>query len=71
MQKVHRGPREHTHKETLIQPPGDLQTDEQEDHERVKVLLGGDRCCAALHLNVQAVQEGETRFNIRNVGQVL
>jgi len=67
---MHLVPGEHTHKETLIQPPGDLQADEQQHQESVKELLGGDSC-AALRLCMQTSQEGENRFHIRKVGGVL
>lgn len=56
---------EHANKETFVQSPGNLETDESHGHERVKVLLGEARCVALL-LNVQTGQEGKGRFHIRN-----
>ena len=39
MDNVHPTGREHTHIETLIQPPRDLDTQEQEDNKHIEVML--------------------------------
>ena len=58
MDNVHPTGREHTHIETLIQPPRDLDTQEQEDKKHIEVMLADFSALLVQQTSSQGIDSG-------------